>query len=502
MSQLVALDLVIVIAYLVGTTLLAMWFARQQRDIKTYFVGDRNVSWWLVLASIVATETSTVTFLSVPGFAFNRNGGNFTFLQLAFGYFLGRVFVAWILLPQYMRGELFSAYQVLRERFDVRVQRLASGLFLVTRTVADGLRLFLTALLLNQFTGFGIEISIIVMGVVTIFYTYLGGMQAVIWTDLLQLAVYLLGAIAAAFFIIGLLPGGASDVIDIGNANGKFLLFNFDFKISEAYTLWAGVIGGAVFSMASHGADQLMVQRYLCARSLTQARWALVLSGGVVFLQFTLFLGIGVGLYALWRQQILEVPTDTRNDEVFGLFIMNHMPSGLIGLIVAAVLAAAMSTLSSSLNSSASAVVADFYRPMRPGKDDTHYLRVSQLLTVVWGVLQTAVALGSLWVGSRRSVIDQVLTVAGITTGLLLGLFLLGSLSRPVRSGAALAGFACGAVILLGVWLPSTWGDALVGFPWYAPIGMLSTFLIAFVLDRWVLGNGPSSNGSPQSGVG
>jgi SSS family solute:Na+ symporter len=490
------LDLVIVFVYLVGTTLLAVWFVRQQRDIKTYFVGDRNVSWWLVLISIVATETSTVTFLSVPGLAYDVRAGDFTFLQLSLGYFVGRVLVAWILLPQYMRGELFSAYQLLRERFDVRVQRLASALFLTTRTVADGLRLFLTGLLLQQFTGLSIEMSIFVMGVTTVFYTYLGGMQAVIWTDLIQFAVYILGAVFAAICIVGLLPGGFAEVIEIGVAERKFALFDLSMEPAKEFTLWAGLFGGAIFSMASHGADQIMVQRYLCARSLAQAQWALVLSGGVVVTQFVLFLGIGVGLFALRERGVLVVPEGTRNDEVFGLFIINHMPTGLIGLIIAAVLAAAMSTLSSSLNSSAGAFVADFYRPLRPGRDDGHYLAVSKFMTLFWGASQTAVALGSLWIGSQRSIIGQVLTVAGLTTGLVLGLFLLGSMRRPVSSNAALVGFAAGVIAVLACWLPSTWGPAILGWPWFAPLGMSITVGVALLLDRLVFQHGSAANGS------
>jgi solute:Na+ symporter, SSS family len=500
--RLLGLDLAIVVAYLVGTTLLALWFVRQQRDIRTYFVGDRNVSWWLVLTSVVATETSTVTFLSTPGLSFDPTEGDFTFLQLTLGYFLGRVLVAWILLPQYMSGELFSAYQLLRERFDVRVQRLASALFLVTRTIADGLRLYLTGLLVHQFTGFGVEVSIIIMGVTTIFYTYLGGMQAVIWTDLIQFVVYLLGAIVAGGFILWLLPDGFTSVMQAGSGANKFRMIDLSLDLSKNYTLWAGVLGGAVFSMASHGADHIMVQRYLCARSLTEARVALILSGAVVMAQFFLFLLIGVGLYALTQEQVLIVPSGTRNDEVFGLFIMTQMPTGLIGIIVAAVLAAAMSTLSSSLNSSAGALVADFYRPLRPNRDEAHYLFMSRLMTVAWGVAQTTVALVSLWIGSQRSVISQVLTVAGLTTGLMLGLFILGSMRRPVSSNAALAGFGFGAAAVIGVWLPSTFGPAILGWPWYAPVGMIATVSVAWLVDRLVMRNGPSSDRGTEPRVG
>jgi SSS family transporter len=498
LAQLSAIDLGIVVAYVLGTTLLGAWFARRQRDLKTYFVGDRDVSWWLVLASIVATETSTVTFLSAPGLAFNPDGGNLTFLQLTLGYLVGRVVIAWVLLPQYLRGELFSAYQLLRQRFDASVQRAASGLFLGTRTVADGLRLFLTGLLLHQFTEWDVEVAIVVMGVLTVAYTYLGGMQAVIWTDLIQLVVYLLGALVAAFFIVAQMPGGWGDFVAVGAAADKFVLFDLSTDLTRPYTLWAGLIGGAFVSMASHGADQIMVQRYLCSRSLGQARTALVLSGGVVMAQFLLFLLIGVGLYVLYAQGTLDLDMSRPRirDEVFGIFIVNHLPVGLVGLVIAAVLAAAMSTLSSSLNSSSSAFVADFYRPLRAGRDEAHYLRVSKLMTLFWGLAQIAVAVTAYRLSRERSIIDQVLAVAGMTTGMVLGLFLLGSLRRPVASRAALAGLVVGFLAVLSVWR-----QTLVAWPWYAPIGTLVTVGVALLLDRLGIGHGPPRDRGAQPGL-
>src|SRR5262245_9755583 len=351
------IDLTIVVVYIIGTTILGAWFTRRQKDVRTYFVGNRNVSWWLVLVSIVATETSTLTFLSIPGKAFDpgnptlgSRAGNLTFLQLAFGYVIGRVVIALLLLPQYLRGELFSAYQLLRDRFDTRVQRTASALFLVTRTIADGLRLWLTALLLQQFTGWDIATAILVLGGVTLVYTYLGGMEAVIWTDLVQFVIYLSGAALAGWFILRLLPGGWGEFVAVNSAAGKFRLFDLSTAPTSAQTLWAGLIGGAFVTMASHGADQNMVQRYLCTRSLAAARTALVLSGVLVTLQFLLFLLIGLGLYALTHAGVLQLPSGTRNDAVFGVFIVRYLPAGLVGVVVAAVLASAMASFSSSLN--------------------------------------------------------------------------------------------------------------------------------------------------------
>jgi solute:Na+ symporter, SSS family len=497
MTQLAQLDAAIVVVYFAGTVLLGAWFARRQRDTSTYFVGGRNVSGWLVLVSVVATETSTVTFLSVPGLAFKPDGGNLAFLQLAFGYVVGRCLIAWLLLPQYMNGQFLSAYQLLRQRFSPAVQRTASALFLVTRTAADGMRLFLTALLLKEFAGWDITVSVLVMGAATLVYTYLGGMEAVIWTDLIQFAVYILGAVVAAGFILGQIDGGWSGFVATGEAAGKFTLFDFSLDPTRAYTFWAGLVGGGFFTMASHGADQLMVQRFLCARSLRAARAALVGSGFVVLAQFLLFLLIGVGLYVVYQQGVVPLPPEVaaRTDAVFGYYIVHYLPAGVIGLLIAAVLSAAMSTLSSSLNSSAGAVVNDFYRPLRPGRGEEHYLRVARGMTTVWGFAQMGVALVAA-AALEHSVIEMVLSIAGFTTGMVLGLFLLGRMSRPVGSGAALAGLVVGflAVLAVRVGTPVAW-------PWYAPIGTLTTVAVALVLDRAILSHGSPPNRSPEPGL-
>jgi SSS family transporter len=499
---------VIVVVYVLGSLLLGAWFARRQASLGSYFVGDRNVSWWLVLASIVATETSTVTFLSVPGLAYRPDGGNLTFIQLALGYLVGRALITWLLMPLYFRGAVLSAYQLLQQRFDVSVQRTASAVFLGTRSIADGLRLFLAALLLHQFTGWDQYAAVLVIGGVTIAYTYLGGMQAVLWTDLVQLVVYLTGAVAAALCILHILPGGVDEYVAVGQSADRFVWLDLSANPRLPYTLWAGLIGGAFFTMASHGADQMMVQRYLCSKSLTQARVALVLSGVVVLAQFLLFLLLGVGLFVLMHQGIMEVPAGTRNDEVFGRFIVYFLPHGLVGLLIAAVLAASMGTLASSMNSSASAFVGDFYQPLRPDRTEGHYLGVSKLMTALFGLARVAVALVALGIHSERSVVDQVLTVAGFTMGLVLGLFLLGRLPWPVGSRAALAGLVAGFVVVTVVWLPiyptgsGGKGDSLLAWPWLAPVGALTTVGVALLVNPGRLRRGPSGDGGTKPGVG
>lgn len=494
-----SLDLGIVVAYIVGTTLLGAWFSRNQKNVTTYFVGDRNVSWWLVLISIVATETSTVTFLSIPGVAYQLPdaakgvaAGNLTFLQLAMGYIVGRTLVAAWLLPQYMRGELFSAYQVLKTKFNPAVQRTASGVFLVTRTLVDGLRLCLTALLLQQFTGWNIHVSILVLGAVTIIYTYLGGMEAVIWTDLAQFIVYLSGAILALILLIGMLPSGWDQLIQMTSAAGKLQLFDFSVEPTKPYTLWTGLIGGSFIAMASHGADQNMVQRYLCARSLSQARVALVSSGFLIFAQFTLFLFIGLGLWCV-RETGQFVVADARSDAVFGQFIVNRLPIGVVGLVTAAVLASAMSSFSSSLNSAASAVVTDFYRPLQPNKSDAFYLRLSKVTTALVGIAKVSIALCCVPLLNNRGVVSQVLAMASVTTGLVLGLFALGSMKRIVSSRSAIVGMIFGFVVagaLFAFWMSDPKGEGILAWPWFAPIGTLTTIGVAIVADFIGIGHG------------
>jgi SSS family transporter len=489
-SNLSFLDVAIILLYVLGTVLLGAWFSRRQRGLRTYFVGDRNVAWWLVLISIVATETSSVTFLSVPGVAFNAEGGNLTFLQLAFGYLIGRTLIAWLLLPQYLRGELFSAYQVLQKRFNTTVQRTASGLFLLTRTVADGLRLYLAALLLElfvQWTGgtsaIAVALAVLAIGLVTMCYTYLGGMQAVIWTDVIQFSVYLLGALLAGACMVRLLPSGWQEFFAVAQHAGKFKLIDLNPDPIQRYTLWTGLIGGTFLTMASHGADQMMVQRYLCSRSLGEARVALGLSGLVVLLQFLLFLLLGVGLYVLYAEGFFPEAAGLRGDQVFGSFIVHALPRGVIGLVLAAVLAASMSTLSSSMSSSASAFVTDFYQPLRPHRSERHYLLVSRLMTGFWGLARIAVALIAVWVLTNRSIVDAVLAVAGFTTGMILGLFLLGRVQRPVSSRAALVGLVVGFGAVTAAWLPSTWGKTLLAWPWYAPLGTATTVAAALLFQ-------------------
>jgi SSS family transporter len=468
------LDFVVVGAYLVGTVLFGIWVGRVQRDHTDYMVGGRDMPWWGLLISIVATETSTVTFLSVPGFSYGRD---MTWLQLAFGFALGRLVVVVLLLPQYFRGEFFTAYEVLNQRFGGATRRTASALFIVTRSLADGLRLFLTAIVLEQMARIPLGWAIVIVGVATIVYTFFGGMKAVIWTDVAQFVIYILGALVAFGILVSLLPAGFETLWAAAQAQDKLRVFDASLDFSNPYVIWAGLIGGLFLTIGSHGADQLMVQRYFCARSQREAGRALWASGLVVIAQFALFLLIGVGLKVYYD---LNPPPHafSHPDRVFATFIVDHMPSGILGLVIGAVFAAAMSTLSGSLNSSATAAVKDIYAPLvRPQATPRELLVATRALTVVFGIVQMTVA----FAGSSlsQSVVASVLTIAGFTTGIILGVFFLGVLTRGVGQRSALVGMGIGLAVMTWVAFATP-----LAWPWYSMVGSLTTFGVGVSVSR------------------
>jgi SSS family transporter len=482
--QLALFDLVVLVLYLAAVVMLGLWLGRGPQDAKRYLLGGKDAAWWLVLGSIVATETSTVTFLSVPGLSY-KEGGNLAFLQLTCGYIIGRVLIAYWFLPLYFRGQLFSAYEVLRKRFGSATQRVASLIFIVTRNVADGLRLFLTALVLQKTLQWDIATCVVVIGVCTTVFTMVGGMKAVIWNDCIQLLVYMLGGVVALVLIVGRLPEGWSEYFSFGSSTGRFQWFQsgwteagwFDF--SQTYTFWGGLIGGMFLTLGTHGTDQMMVQRSLAARSERDARIALIASGFFVALQFALFLAIGVALASFYSQpgQMREFRS---SDEVFATYIVQEIPRGvgLVGLLLAAVFSAAISTLSSSLNSSATAVISDFVDPAKRQWSQSRVVWTSRLLTVVFGAAQIGIGICAQYANS--AVIDNALAVAGFAAGLLLGIFALGALSRRVGQGAAIVGLVVGAAVLLLVKFVMA-PTVVIAWPWFPVIGSIVTFASAWI---------------------
>ncbi len=457
------LDLTIIAGYLAAVVGAGFWFGRRQKTTTQYFTAGHAVPWWAIAASIVATETSTITFISVPGIAWAA-GGDFRFLQLVAGYMVARVIIAAFFMRWYFRGDLVTVYELLRTRFGNGVKALAASLFVVMRTIADGVRLLLTAYVLAAvfrsigLPGVGVPEAIIGLGLVMIVFTLVGGIEAIVWIEVAQLVIYVGGALAAAAVLIGNV--GFAHAIAVGSAAHKFRLFDFSFDVTRNFTFWSGLIGGTFLTLSTHGTDQYLVQRYLCTDRPGSASKALLASGVAVLLQFTGFLFIGVLLFAFYGN---AAPV-TASDQVFPHFIANHLPTGLSGLVVAAILAAA---LSSSLNSIAATVIADLYRPFTRRHSDRRDLVLSRVITVIAGVAQIVV--GLLLQSQQRSALSTALSVAALINGPILGVFFLAFLKRA-GSHAALAGMSAGMAVVAWVAFATP-----VAWPWYTMIGSLTT---------------------------
>lgn len=483
------IDILVLVAYVATALAVGLIGIGKAKNLEAYLLGDRNLPWWAILGSIVATETSGVTVLSVPGHGIGPVG--MKFLQIAMGYIIGRAIIVYVLLPLYFRGRLLTAYEVLDKRFGEATRQSASLLFLIARNLGDGLRLYLVAIVLQKLAHIDLAVSVVVMGVISTIYTFVGGMRSVIWNDCIQFAVYVLGGIAAVFVIASQISGGFGEVARFAAENGKLQVFDVRWSLSEPYTFFASLIGGAVLTIGTHGTDHSMVQRYLSARSQRDAGWALLASGFVVFVQFALFLFIGIELACFFGQQPMPEGVKLKPDEVFAHFIVNHYPrnTGLIGLMLAAILA---SNLSSSLSASAAVVVNDFYLPWRKTKDNRELLGLTRGLTVVFGVLQIALGIFAQRLSTGGStVVDAALTIAGFVFGLLLGVFALGVFTRRAGQASALVGMAVGLALLLFLQFvmpgltasPERLAGVKVAFPWLAVIGAGTTFFAGWVVS-------------------
>ncbi len=469
------LDLGVILAYLAGITWFGTRFRRTQKSLRDYLLGGRTAPWWAISLSIVSAETSTLTIVGTPALSF---GGNLGFLQLVFGYLLARIVISLVLLPHYFRGELFTAYELMRRRFGETVRKISASIFLVTRALAEGVRVFAISLVISIVLGTGEVWSIVLIVLLTLVYTFEGGMTAVIWTDVIQMSLYVLGAVVSFFVILSHIPGGWTHVAAVAAPAGKFHLFDFRFAwtadfFSRSYTFWAGLAGGCFLTTASHGTDQLMVQRLLSARSERQSRLALLASWAVIFVQFSLFLFIGILLFVYYRDAHLPAPSQT--DRIYPEFLWRNLPPGVAGLTIAAILAAAMANLSAALNSLASTTVVDFFRARSRSPGDTGSLRLARVSTVLWGLVLLGIG-----ILARRwgSVLEAGLTIASIPSGALLGVFLLGVLTRKPREGAAVAGVAAGLVAVLYVRFRTP-----VAFTWYVLIGTTVTFCVGWLVS-------------------
>jgi SSS family transporter len=485
MPRLSAVDLSLVATYLVGITLFGLHFRSRDRSLKSYFLADRKIPWWAITLSIVAAETSTLTIISVPGLAYT---GDWGFLQIVLGYLLGRIVVCILFLPRYFSGELLTAYQVIGQRFGPRLHKLTAFLFLFLRAAAEGVRVFAVSIVVGIAIGTRDVVSIAIICILTLVYTLEGGMAAVVWTDAVQMGLYLAGTIVSVVLLGQRVPGGWHAIHALGAAAGKLTIFHFALSLSATYTFWAGLAGGCFLTMATHGTDQLLVQRLLAAKNLRESRIALLSSGGVILIQFVLFLAIGTGLYDFYGH---GSKGGGNPDRVFPAFIVTEMPRGLAGLMVAAILAAAMSNLSAAVNSLSSSSMVDFYMAWKPNTEERRRARVSRAMTLFWAALLFVLALMSRGGGH---VVEVGLSIASVAYGALLGVFLLGTLTRSATETGAMAGMIGGLVANILLWkqphaLPFTLGSLHIVFPkiawtWFVLIGSLLTFALGSAMSK------------------
>ena len=468
------IDVAIIAVYLICITLFGLRFRKSQRSLRDYFLADRNIPWWAIALSIVAAETSTLTIISIPGLAYDSN---LTFLQVVMGYVVGRIIISFVLLPHYFRGDLYTAYQLIERRFGPRLRSVTAGLFLLTRAAAEGVRVYAVSIVVSIALGTGEIESIAIITLLTLIYTFEGGLAAVIWTDVVQTFIYVGGTIVGLFTILHLVPGGWSAVHELAGSLHKFQVFDLPtvahwphLDFMKPYTLWAGILGGAFLTTASHGTDQLIVQRLLAARNQRQSVVALLTSGAAILFQFALFLIVGVMLFVYYR-----VPSVTfgRADRIYPTFIVSRMPHGISGLLIAAILAAAMSNLSAALNSLSSSTMMDFYFRFRPVEDEQIRLRLSRLVTVFWALVLFALAVIALHRVGR--VVEVGLQIASVAYGALLGVFMLGVLTTRANQNGAMVGMLCGFGVELYLWKWST-----VPFTWWVLIGTCVTFGVGY----------------------
>jgi SSS family solute:Na+ symporter len=466
------LDLAVILAYLLGITWFGARFRSRQKNLREYFLGGRTAPWWAICLSIVSAETSTLTIVGTPGLAFN---GNLGFLQIVLGYLLARVLISVLFLPHYFRGEMFTAYELMRRRFGERIRKLTASIFLVTRALAEGVRVFAVSLVVSIVLRTGEVRSVVLITVLTLFYTFEGGMTAVIWTDVVQMSIYVLGAALSFFLILARIPGGWAHVADVGAAAHKFTIFDFHFAptmafFAKPYTFWAGILGGCLLTTATHGTDQLMVQRLLSARDEVQSRRALLASWVVIALQFTLFLLIGVLLFVYYGDT--HTPRPPQVDRIYPEFLWNNLPPGLAGLSVAAILAAAMANLSAALNALSSTTVIDLLHLRSGPGSDARSVRFARVCTIFWAVVLMGIGYASRF---SHSVLEAGLSIASVPLGALLGVFLLGVLTKRTGERAAMAGVVAGLAAILYVYFRTQ-----VAFTWYVLIGTGVTFAVGW----------------------
>ena len=486
-------DLWVIGVYLGAITLFGIWLRRPEGDLREYFLASGQLPWWAISFSIVSAETSVLTIISTPGLSF---GGDLGFLQLVFGYLVARVLISLILIPEFFRGRLLTAYELIQQRFGTRTKTVSGLIFLIGRSMAEGVRLYAVAIVVEVILdslppGWNLHLSpvgaLAVVALLTLIYTLAGGLRAVIWTDFIQICIYVAGAVLSLVLILRAVPGGWTTVAAIATSHGdKLQVFHFNFSWHQPYTFWGGLLGGTFLAMAADGCDQLAVQRLLAARNQRESTWALMSSWLVIFFQFSLFLIIGVALFAFYQTHALHLGAGAfgRYDRLYPQFVADHLPLGVAGLVLAAILAASMSNLSAALNALSSSTVVDFYQPFfAPGRSQAHYMRVAQGATLGWLIVMGLVAYVS---RHSHSVLESGLAIVSYPFSGLLGVFLLGTLTRRADERGAIVGLIAG----IGSTLYLSYLG--VAYTWFVVAGTVITFVVGYAVSR-----GPRQSTTP-----
>lgn len=503
-------DWVVIIAYLVGVIGLGMWFGKDQRNTRDYFLGSRNVAWWGIGASIVAAETSALTIIGVPAMAY---GSNLAFIQMVIGYVIARIALAVVVVPHYFRGEIYSPYQLFADKFGPAARQTAGGFFLISETLAAGVRVYLAGIPVQLMLGLDVLPAIVLFVVLSLVYTYVGGVKAVIWTDALQFGLFLLGGIFAIAYIPTLVDGGWNGVFAKAAEAGKLHWLNTNLDVSaregfvgfvraslaSPFNIWMGVIGGTFVTLSSHGAEQLIVQRVLACKSIADGRKALVLSAVVILPLFLIFLIAGAMLWVFYQTHPFQVAVPTvkpgsgikANDFIFPIFMMTEVPHILRGFLIVAILSAAMSSVSSALTSLSSVSTMDFVKGQHGRRSEEFYLRFSKYSTVFWAVALIVVAYLSREV---EFVLNAAFSLRGLTSGALLGGLMLAVFGRQGRAEPVIIGMCASLAVMTSIqllpkmdWSKETWRAVVGGeifWPWYTLIGTVVTLGVALLLER------------------
>ncbi|WP_347861491.1 sodium:solute symporter [Salimicrobium sp. PL1-032A] len=472
MSSFTMIDYVIFIVYILGTALVGAAFGKKQKSTKDYFLGGRSIPWWAIGLSVMATQASAITFIGAPGWGYD---GGLTRMTTFINVPLAMAFLIATIVPFFYKTEVYTAYEYLERRFDVKTRTLTAALFLIARGLATGVVLYAPALVLSVVTGMDVSVTIILMAIIAISYTVLGGISAVIWTDVIQMVVLWVGAGLSVFIIFQDVPGGWTEVMNTAAETGMLQSLDFSFDLSVEYSIWAGVFGGFFLHAAYFGTDQSQIQRVLTSKSIRESKLSLVLSGVLLIPQMLLFLLIGVLLYIYY--QYAGDPNINNLNELFPRFVVNELPVGISGLIMAGVFAAAMSSLDSALNSLSAVSVRDFYAKFfRKNASEQHYLKASRYATVFWGIYATIFAF---FAGNLGPVIEAVNKVGSYFYGALLGVFILAIFTRRVNGSGAFIGVIAG---MASVWAVTVFAD--ISWLWNNLVGAVVAIITGTLVSK------------------